>query len=875
MSGAQPPRWAERLLRAVLPAAERDHVLGDLREEFEADLRRAGVWRARVSYAAEAARSLWPLITWSGRRKGRVMTGWQQDLRGALRVFVQAPGFAAVVVLTLGIGVGSAAAVYSVVSGVLLSPLPFPESERVVMLWGRTPEYPRAPLTVGDHNALATGVEAFDGVGANWSNTALILGEGDAEQVGVGWVTPGYLELLGIRPALGRTLAPDDGNTILIDHDLWARRYGADPAVIGSVVNLSGDSFELAGVLPADMDPNLTAFSGAATRHQVWRLMPPDWLQGDDRTVGWLRGAARLRDGVALSQAQAEVDSFMARLNATVTERDGGTDLSIDLIPARADLVGGVSRTLWILMAAVCGVLLIAATNVAHLMLGRGELRSGEVAVRLALGGSRLRLVRQLLVESGVLAAAGALAGMLVAWGGVRGLLAFAPSTLPRLELVRLDAGVLAFALLATALTAVVFGLIPAFRVTAVDSSSSLGRRHAGGDRRQQRLSRGLVVAQVALSVALVSGTGLLIRSIGGLRAVDLGFDTDGVVTFALEAPDWGGDDATAAARMRDYIARIETIPGVRHAGFTNRVPLGGGLFTGTFRSEDMVAAEAPTHEAAVRYVTSGYLDALGARLLAGRNLRDADPADVVVVDENTAARSWPDANPIGRRLQISAVGGDAQWAEVVGVVAAMRNEGVAQAAVATLFLPMLPRANQQNFRYLAVRVDGDPLAHLDPLRAAVRAVEADAVIARVRTMRELFDDDVAATRFATLLLSLFGGCALLLAAVGLHGVMAVSMRSRRREMGIRMALGARPALILRAALASGLALVVLGIAAGMALALGLGRMLESLLYGVRPSDPLTLIAAAALILGVGGLGAWLPAQTVLGVDPSVTLRED
>lgn len=872
MSHARPPAWAERILRSALPPSECDYVIGDLREEFAGRAARHGRARALLWYLTETARSLWPLLTYSGNWRRNAMMGIEQDLRGAFRVFFKSPGFAAVVVVTIALGVGSAAAVFSVVRGVLLSPMPFPDSERVVAMWGRTPDYPRIPLTVGDFNDIAAGVRSLDGVSAEWGNTALILGEAEAEQVRVGWVTDNFFDVIGVRPALGRV--PDAPDAIMISHELWERRYGADPDVVGSVVNLSGESFELVGVLPADQDPNLTSFAGGPTRHQVWRLMPPEWVQGDDRSVGWLRSNGRLRDDVTLAEAQAEIDAFMQQLNQTVTDRDGGTDLSIPLVTARGDLVRDVSRTLWVLLAAVCGVLLIAATNVAHLMLGRGELRTGEVAVRAALGGSRSRLVRQLLIESGVLAITGAAAGLFIAWWGIQALVALAPPTLPRLEQVQLDGGVLAFALLATALTTVVFGVIPALRVTRVDSAASLRDRRAGTDRRQQRLSRGLVVAQVALSLALVSATGLLIKSMSELRAVDLGFHTEGVVTFALEAPDWGDDNASAAARMVNYLDRVNGIPGVVSSGFSNRVPLGGGLFTGTFRTEAMVATEAPKYEAAVRYITPGYFDAMGARLSAGRDFRVTDHNQVVIIDETAAARAWPGENPIGRRLEIGLIGSDPILADVIGVVAPMRHDGVADAPTDTVFSPVLANA-QQNFRYMAVRVDGDPLSYLDPLRAAVREVDAQAVIARIRTMEELFEDDVAATAFATLLLSLFGGTALVLATVGLHGVMAVSLRGRRREMGIRMALGAEPRAILTAAAGSGALIVGVGVIVGTLLSLAVGRALGALLYEVQPTDVSILTIAAAVIFGVGLLGAYLPARLVLAVDPADTLREE
>lgn len=876
----RPPAWAvwvARGLSALMPSEERDFVIGDLDEGFHARRERRGRALATGWYLTEAVRSTWPLLTLKlrlGWREG-MMIGLEKDLRFALGVFRRSRGFAAVVVLTLAVGVGATTAVYSVIRGVLLSPLAFDHADRVVMLWGQTPDYPRMPLTVGDFNALAEGVDAFEETTAGWGNNALILGDGEPEQVSVGWVTPEYFDVLGVRPALGRGLLEGDAWAIVLSHDLWVRRHGADPSVVGRTVELPGGTFEIVGVLPADRDPNLPAFGGGLSDYDVWRLQPPEWMQGEDRSVGWLRASARLRDGVSVAQAQAEVDALVARVNETVTERDGGTDFRVNLVAVRQDLVGGLSRTLWILFAAVCGVLLIAASNVAHLTLARGEGRAGEVALRAALGGSRARLIRQLLVESGVLAAVGGIVGFGVAWVAVRSLVAIAPATLPRLDAVAVDPEVFLFALAATGTAALVFGLVPALRATRTDLAGALGDRTATATRAGMRLSRALVVAEVAVSLMLLTATGLLLRSLSGLRGVDLGFETEGIVTFALEAPRWGDTAEEAAATTSAYLESIRSVPGVRAAGFTNRVPLGGGLFSGTYRSDDMVAADADALEASFRYVTPGYLEAMGARLVAGRALRPEDGAGTVVVDELAARRLWPNGDPVGRRVQISTVAQEDLWAEVVGVIAPMKHAGVAKPAEETVLLPMLAFAHEQNFHYAAVRVSGAPLAFVEPLKEALRAVDGNAVIARVRTMRDLFDQDVAATRFASLLLSLFGAVALTLATVGLHGVMAYTMRRRTREIGIRVALGARRGSLLRKAVGSGAILVAGGMALGLLLSMGVGRVLQSVLFEVRPTDPVSLAGAAATILAVGLLGAWLPARLVLSMDPAKTLRQE
>ena len=868
-------RLARKVVELAAPPAQADFLIGDLDERLRRVEGERGRTRAALWYWGEALRSIGPLLTYPERWRGGAMLGIGQDLKGALRLFRRAPGFSAVVVGTLAVGVGGVASVYSVVRGVLLSPLPFEDPDRVVMLWAQSPEYPRAPLTVGDYNELAREVGSFADVSAAWSNNALVLDGGDAEQVSVGWVTPEYFDVLGVSAAIGRTLEPQEENAVVLSNALWERRFGADPGVIGETMDLNGERFEIVGVLPRDRNPNLTTFSGGLAAHQVWRIQPPSWMVGDDRSVGWLRANARLAEGVSLEAAQSEVDALMTRINATITERDGGVDTRIRLIPAKSDLVGAVSRTLWILFAAVVGVLLIAASNVANLVLARGEERSGEVAVRTALGGTRSRLIRLLVVESSVLALIGGALGILVAWAAMPVLLSLAPASLPRLDAIELDASVVLLALAATAGASVIFAIVPALKSTRADLSTVLGDRSVTMDRRRRSLSRALIVGEVALSLALVTATGLLIRSVGQLESVDLGFEKEGILTFTAQLPSWGGSNEEAAVTMQSLLDGMSQVPGVRAAGFTNRIPLAGGLFTGDFRTEEMMAADVPSTPAAIRFVSPDYIEALGGRLISGRMLNVSDGLDRVVIDQLAAERSWPGQAAVGRRVEVSAIGEDPQLAEVIGVVAPIRHHGVADAAEPTVYMPILAIANQQNFRAMAVRVEGDPTAYVEPLREAARRVQGDAVLARIQTTRELFDEDIAATRFAALLLSAFGAVALLLAAVGLHGVMAFSVRRRSREIGIRVVLGAERGAVLRDAVGSAAGLVLLGIALGTTLSLGLGQILQSLLFGVDANDFATLAASAGIMALVGLAGAWLPARLVLSLDPATTLREE
>ena len=803
------------------------------------------------------------------------MAGLGKDLRGALRLLRRSPGFSFIIIATVAVGVAGVTSVFSVVRGILLTPLSFADSDRVVMLWGRSPDHDQSPLTVGDHNALAENVQAFEAITAQWGNTAPLLGDPEPEQVSVGWVTPSYFPLLGVRPHVGRMLQPGDVDKIVLDHGLWSRRYGSDPEVVGRVLDVGGNSLEVVGILPPEVNPNLTSIGRVRVDYQVWRLQPESWTQGDDRSIGWLRSTAKLREGVTVAQAQAEVDSFMERLNPTVQSRDGGLELRVLVVPVRDDLVGDISRTLWILLAAVGGVLLIAASNVAHLMLARAHVRAGDLAIRAALGGSRQRLLRQMMVESSVLASMGGLLGVGLAWVGVKVLVSWAPSSLPRLDTISIDPAVLAIALAATVSSAFFFGVLPAVRATRTDLASLLGERTGTGNRGQRRLSQGLVVAEVAVSVALLVGTGLLLRSFSGLANVNPGFEPDGVMTFLLSSSNIGTTPEEGRAILDDYLSRIEAVSGVQAAGVTNRIPLGGGVFSGAYKSEQMDASGSDGIEASFRFVTPRYFEVMGTRLVAGRGFRPDDGPDIAIIDEKAAEAAWPGENPLGQKLQTGQLGLNGEWAEIVGVVEPMKHADVATEARETIYYPMLAQAHRQDTRYVAIKVAGQPMSYVARMRDAVRAVDPNATIARTRPMNQLYADSLSPTRFGLMLLSLFGGVALLLASVGLYGVIGFSVGQRTREFGIRIALGAETAGIVGSVLAWGARLVGIGVAVGALASLWIGGMVRSVLYEVEPTDPATFILAMTVMGTVGILGAYLPARRVLRVDPVHALKKE
>ena len=508
-------------------------------------------------------------------------------------------------------------------------------------------------------------------------------------------------------------------------------------------------------------------------------------------------------------------------------------------------------------------------------MLARAHVRAGDLAIRAALGGSRQRLLRQMLVESTVLAVIGGLLGVGFAWGGVKLLVAWAPSSLPRLDTITIDPVVLGIALAATLSAAFFFGMLPAIKASRTDLASLLGERTGTGNRRQRQLSQGLIVAEVAVSVALLVGTGLLLRSFNTLTNVNPGFEPQGVLTFLLATTNVGSTAEEGRAILDDYLSRIEAIPGVQAAGVTNRIPLGGGVFSGAYKSEQMDASGADGIEASFRFVTPRYFEVMGTRLVAGRGFHPDDGVDIAIIDEKAAVAAWPGENPLGKRVQTGQLGQNGAWAEIVGVVEPMKHADVAVEARETIYYPMLAQANRQNFRYVAVQVAGEPMSYVDRMREAVRTVDPNAVIARTRTMTQLYSDSLAPTRFGLMLLSLFGGVALLLAAVGLYGVISFSVGQRTREFGIRIALGAEGTTIVRGVLAWGARLVGIGILVGAVASLWIGGLVRAVLYEVEPTDPATFALAMTVMAVVGTLGAYLPARRVLRVDPVDALKEE
>ena len=805
-----------------------------------------------------------------------------RDLRYGLRVLVKSPVFTAVAVLTLALGIGANTAIFSVVNELLLRPLPYKEAGRLVMLWERSPKgMSGGPTSRANFRGWREQSSVFEGMAAFYDRSFPLTGNGEPEEVSVQLTTPELFRVLGVEPILGRALLEEDArpNTppvVVLSYGLWKRRYGGDPQVVGKKLTLNGVPVTVVGVLPQAFQWHIRTTANMGKPPEIWTLlaMPTEGPATRGRSLSVV---ARLKPGVSLEQAEAEMRTIHARLEQDAPEFNKGW--GAEVVPLRDQLVGNVRPALLILLGAVGFVLLIACANVANLMLSRAAARGKEFALRTALGASRTRVVRQLLTESLLLSLLGSLAGLLVAWWGIRALVTISPRDVVTIQGVGLNLTVLGWTLAVSLLTGIIFGIAPALETTRVDLNDALkeGSKGAGGQSAQSgRLRSALVVAEVALALVLLVSAGLLVKSFARLRNVDAGFDTENVLTMALRLP--GGkyrEDRQIVAFFRQATERIRSLPGVRAAGVVDFLPLHGGIGARTDYTIEGHPAPPPDQRLStiVRVADPGYFGAMGVPVLRGRNfteLEESEAKHVVLISESMARQHFPSEDPIGKRVLVQ-MSDKSVPTEIVGVVGDVRYVSLTGEAQPTVYFP-LPELITP-FMTFVIRTAGDPAQMAPAVRRELGAINPDQPVSDVQTMNQVMSETVGRARFNTLLLGLFAGLATLLAAVGIFGVMNYSVTLRTHELGLRMALGAQPGSVLMLVLRQGLLLTFVGIAIGLAGALALTRIISSLLYGVSADDPATF-AATVVLLGIVSLVAcYIPARRATRVDPLVALR--
>ena len=824
-------------------------------------------------------------VTSTSASHGAFMERLLPDLAHSFRRIARAPAFAAIAIVTLALGIGANTAIFSLVKTVLLRPLPYGDAGRLVMIWGNRDKGEVTWIAGPEILDYVNDTTTFENVAAYTASAANLTGGQQPERVITALVTPNLFRTLRVAPVAGRAFAPTDdpasmANEVVLAHGLWQRRFGASPDIIGQTIQLNGRARTVIGVMPESF--RLPMDFSDVRPSEIWVAMDlhsSDWSSWGDHS---LLGFARLREGVSPTRANGVLKAAEDRWVRDGRWNNRG-NAGRAAVPMKELVLGDVRYALWVLLGAVGVILLIACANVANLILARSDDRHREIAVRTALGASRARIVRQLLTESILLALIGGAAGVTIAYVGMRMLLAAHPAGIPRVQDVGLDAGVLAFSLMLAVATGVVFGLAPALELSGTDLNRSLkeGGRTGTVGRARQRFRDSLAVAQMALSVVLLIGAMLLVRSFVQLRHVDLGFNRAQALTLRTSLPATSyANDTLVIGFYRALRQRIGDLPGVRAVGATRLLPLTGtiGDWSITLEGKPRVPGENPNGDWQV--VTPGYLESMGMKLVRGRFFTDADRQDapiVAVVNETMAARYWPNEDAIGRRFHIGTR--DQPWITIVGILGQVRHNAVTETSRAEMYVPhaqwSAAGASVPRGMTFVIRTAGDPMAVLAYVRELVRSMDPNLPLADVRTLERVADDSLAQARFTTLLLALFAALALTLASIGIYGVISLLVTRRRQEIGIRMALGAKPASILGMMMRRGMVLAGIGVALGLAGAVLLTKVLTSLLYGITRFDPVTFAIAPAILAAVALLACVIPAGRAAAVDPVKALREE
>jgi len=821
------------------------------------------------------------------------MNTFIQDTRYALRMLMKAPGFTAIAVLTLALGIGANTAIFSLVDAGLLHPLPFPHSSRIAIIWEgffALPGFEKAGASAPDLMIYEREQKSFEAVGAFQNQRYNLSGGGEPERVEGARVSAETFSILGVKPVLGRVYTEQEdkpgSDVVVLSYGLWRQRYGGNRNIIGSTITLDRVPYTVVGVMPKNFTFPLRDPAGNGNPAALWVPMAftPQELQGwGDMFNNSVLG--RLKPGVTFAQAQSEANLIAQRIESEYPEAlrkmMGNARVQLSILPFREEISGPVQRPLLVLMAAVAFVLLIACANVATLLLSRAAARQREIAVRAALGASRLRLIRQMLTESFVLALAGGALGILAAaWGG-SALLGLAPASIPLPHETSMSYGVLAFMIGICCVTSVLFGLAPALQVSTGSLQGSLqeGGRSGMASRARHRTQGFFVAAEFALALVLLIGAGLLIRSFVKLVETNPGFRPEHVLTMNIPLPQRGYSKAAdVRAFYQELLDRVQNLPGVKSAGISNDLPM-------SHRETDMFQIEGrsgSTPPIRVTWVLGDYLQTMGIPLLRGREFTPEDRAGsqpVALVSAQAAKTLWPGQDALGERIGHPS---EKSWMNVVGIVGDVKDGPMSQNPMPHIYLAypqltdklienkVIDEARSMN---IALRTSSSPTGLISAVAGIVHSLDASIPVARVHTMEQVVQSSVAAPKFNALLLGIFAGVALFLAAIGIYGVISYTVAQQTHEIGVRMALGAQRSDVLHLVLAHGAKLALAGIGIGVAVALALTRLMASLLYGVSTMDPLTFVLVAAVLTGIALLACYLPARRAMKVDPMVALR--
>ena len=815
------------------------------------------------------------------KKEGNNMTGLVRDIRYGVRMLMKNPVFTLVAVISLALGIGANTAVFSVINAVLLKSLPFKDPETLVLIWGDSENQDRLrgrnQLSATDVADLRSQSNAFEDITTYTGWNPLMSGDREAERIPAIQVGDGFFRVMRGSPMLGRVFTPEeqeDGKdfVIVLGHALWQRRFNSDRTIVGKTVLLNSRPYTVVGVMGPDFQPlpaNLVFPQG-----QFYRPIAEPY--GDlYRSERHVRAVARLKPGVTIEQARADVATIASRLqqqHPTTNRSQSATVVSIT-----EDTVGGLKRTLWLVFGAVVFVLLVACANVANLLLASASARHKEITIRAAIGARRTQLIKQLLSESLILAFLGGVLGLLLALWGTKAIESVASRINPAFQNITIDTRTLAFTLGASIITGLVFGLAPALQISRANLASWLkDGRSSGGSAARNRLRGGLVVAEVAMTLVLLLGAGLLIRTIIRLRSVDTGFDPKNVLTMNIGLPNAKyPKPENVVSFFKQTTERIATLPGVKAAGATSVLPLSDNFDGRGLVVEDFPRSAGDEISVDLYVVTPGYLRAMEIPLRLGRGIEDHDTSDspkVALINQKMAAQLWPNQDPVGRRIKFPGSERNPQpWRTIVGVVSDVAQYALDKEPPMQIYLPHTQFPT--SFNNIVVKTEDDPSGVLAAVRREILAIDKDQAVYNVVTLEQLHADSISLRRFFTLLLSVFAVITLTLAVVGIYGVMSYAVTQRTQEIGIRMALGARGEDVLKMVMKGGIALALTGVGIGLVTAFALTRLMQSVLFGVTPTDALTFVTGALGLIAVAALACYIPARRATKVDPLVALR--
>jgi putative ABC transport system permease protein len=789
--------------------------------------------------------------------------------------------FTAVAVISLGLGIGANTAVFSVINAVLLKSLPFKDPESLVLVWGDAQDQDRlrgrnqlSATDVADFRSQTTTLEEISPY-MGWN--PIMSGDTEAERIPAIQVGDGFFKVMRGTPMLGRVFTSEEQEegkdfVIVLGHQLWQRRFNRDPNIVGKTVSLNSRSYTIVGVMGPDfqpLPPSLVFPTG-----QFYRPIAEKY-DNDERNARHVRAVGRLKPGVTVDQASVDIATIASRLeqeHPTTNKNYGAQVVSIT-----DDTVGGLSRTLWLVFGAVIFVLLVSCANVANLLLARATARYKEITIRAAIGAGRRRLMQQLLTESLILALLGGGVGLLLAVWGTKAIGSLASRINPVFDNIAIDTRTVLFTLSASILTGIVFGLVPALQISKPNLAGWLKEgRSSGGSASRNRFRGALVVAEVALTLVLLVCAGLLIRTVARLRSVDVGFNANNVLTMNIGLPNAKyPKPENVVAFFKEATERIATLPGVKAAGITSVLPLSDNFDGRGLVVEDYPKPEGEEISVDLYVVTPGYLTAMEIPLQHGRAIADQDSgqsAKVALINQRMAEQLWPTQDPVGRRIRFSG-NTNSPWRTIVGVVRDVSQYSLDKEPPMQIYVPhsQFPTT----FDNIVVKTEGDPYSVLGAVRREILAIDKDQAVYNVVTLEELHRDSLSLRRFLMLLLIVFAGLTLILAAVGIYGVMSYAVTQRTQEIGIRIALGARPNDVLKLVVKGGIALALSGVGIGVVIAFGLTRLLEALLFGVTPTDALTFVIGSLAIVAVAGLACYIPARRATKVDPLMAMRDE